>query len=1113
MTKAVSLDQLRTIVDSINGAVSVTALRSGGAEYIMVNDQFLEMAGCERERYETRHPRKYDLIHPDDRERVAEISGAHTTVGEQYSIDYRIVRLSGVVRTVRSRVSVVSVAEVNEPVLLCVCTDITEQCVLDAQLDFLNTSAHDILAQPDSEAAVDATLKKLVEYFASDRAYVIELDYDLCVSYNTYEVCADGVSSEMSRLQAIPFSVSEMWFEILQNNNYVVMDDVDRIGGDEAELRHLLAEQDIHSIILAPLWRDGVMIGFVGVDNPTKATKQLDRLMALGDYIAVLLTRRDLSAKIERDREAMQRQNSSLLDNLPCGAALYEYDGRGITVIHINRRYWQLVGREPVDYAKASVFGMVHPDDVAIARSDIASAIRQGRNASCDLRIKYGDLQDEYRPFHVVANIVPKGEGRYSLYAFYMPISDGAMSLQEMLPVALSAVMSYSDDFSYVKDRDLRYVCCSRSCLDLLGLTDEKDIIGRSDMEIFGAERAEAFAADDRLLLSGEKSSVTKIENITGVDGRYRCARTTKYPLLDASGNVIGIYGASQDITESRERDFQLDLLTESIPGGLAAFEFTPNAIRVLYFNEGFYSFSGYTRDEYIKLTNGDPYALIVEEDKKQFRDLAAMLKSSTGRPEIGEFVYRCRTKSGKIRWFSLKGKTSMVSRDSLILNVVQYDVTEQREALEKLRVSEEENRLAIAHSGNIITKFDVKNRTLALPASLNRIFELPSMLSNMPNEQIELGRVSPETAEAYAELFERIARGSASGTATFQQRSSIGWRWLTARYTTVFADDGSPVSAVITFVDVTDQLEKEVVYSKWKQSLSERMNDSYTLFRCNLTKGTSFDSREGGLLDIDFGITEGTFDERTAEYAREYVSEEDREAYARFLDSGSLLAKYYRGRRSDSIEYRERRADGSVRWLRLTVDLMEYPKSKDVEIFMMYENIDEHKRAELLTLERSETDPLTGVLNRTVFIERLEDIVKKNPNEMHALLMLDVDEFKQVNDTLGHNAGDEVLKNLTARISSILRRGDLLGRLGGDEFFVFLKNIPNDEVAAAKAQSICSMNLRPSGANANVSVSIGIAMVPRDGSDFDTLYKKVDAALYREKKRGKNGYLFCQGA
>ena len=131
----------------------------------------------------------------------------------------------------------------------------------------------------------------------------------------------------------------------------------------------------------------------------------------------------------------------------------------------------------------------------------------------------------------------------------------------------------------------------------------------------------------------------------------------------------------------------------------------------------------------------------------------------------------------------------------------------------------------------------------------------------------------------------------------------------------------------------------------------------------------------------------------------------------------------------------------------------------------------------------------------------------------MHALLMIDVDEFKQVNDTLGHNAGDEVLKNLTARISSILRRGDLLGRLGGDEFFVFLKNIPNDEVAAAKAQSICSMNLRPSGANANVSVSIGIAMVPRDGSDFDTLYKKVDAALYREKKRGKNGYLFCQGA
>ena len=261
----------------------------------------------------------------------------------------------------------------------------------------------------------------------------------------------------------------------------------------------------------------------------------------------------------------------------------------------------------------------------------------------------------------------------------------------------------------------------------------------------------------------------------------------------------------------------------------------------------------------------------------------------------------------------------------------------------------------------------------------------------------------------------------------------------------------------------------------------------------------------------MDFDSAKQTFDERTAEYVNQCVYEGDRERYIAFMNTGAMLAAYYRGHRSDKIEYREQLADGSVRWLKLSVDLVEYPNSREIEVYLMYEDIDKQKKDDLVTLERAETDPLTGILNRATFISRMELLLNGSGiGEKHALLMLDVDNFKHVNDTLGHGAGDQVLCDLTGSISAMLRRDDLIGRMGGDEFFVFLKDVPNAEAVAAKANKICALTIYAEGSDVPVTASIGIAMVPQDGNDFDSLYKKADAALYRQKNRGKKGYLFC---
>ncbi len=1103
-----SIERLRTVMDHAGNGITAVTMEASGPRLLFVNDKFFEIVGYTKEGYEElSHGDMFNVVHPDERESTRERVMAVRNPGERETIDYRIVRQDGSEAWVRAIVTITKLTGVDAPVQIAVFSDITVEKEASAQLRFLNESAREILAQPDSEQAINETLERLVEYFGADRGYVVELDNASMTSRNTYERCASGVAGQMSGLQDVPFSASDFWYASLISKNYYILESIDLLDSAQRELRDMLEKQGIRSMILAPLWRDGSLIGFAGVDNPSKAVSQTERLTALSDYIAVLLTRRDLSRRIERDAEMLRDLPVRLLDHLPNGAALYRFKGGSLTAVHINKRYWELVGREPTEYGKASVLGVIHPDDREIAYQEIESAIRQQRVAMVDIRILGGNGQ--YRPFHVVANISREADGSYMLFTSYTPKSEQGMSIQEMIPIAISTMMSTSSNISYVKDKDMRFICCSKSLANLTGFESERDIIGKSARDLFDEKNAARFDKDDRSVIASGKAIVDAPEHIPGANGRVYMAKTSKYPLLDASGNAVGVYCLSIDVTAQREKESQLELLLNSIPGGLASYLCAPDGIRLSYCNSGFLKLFGLTREEYEAGSADDPLKYVFEQDRATL--IAQYHALMNGGPAI-DCAYRVHVNGGGYKWIHHSGQIAQRSENALLINAVLLDITEQQEAQERLRVSEELNRLAIEHSGSIITRFDVRARTLTLPESFTPIYEVPRVLYNMPDEQIALGRVSPETAKAYTELFESIARGEPSGSAVYQQNSTKGWRWLDAQFTTVFSNSGEPVSAVISFSDITERLEKEVVYNKWQQSLTARPEDSYALFRCNLSRGASYDSWEGKLLTVDFDARRQSFAERTLEYASQCVCEDDRDEYVSFLNPDRLLAEYHRGRPSGVIEYRERMKDGNARWLKLTVDLVEYPNSNDIEAYLMYENIDEQKRADLITLERSETDPLTGVLNRTTFISRMEKTLRESKQgERHALYMLDVDDFKKVNDTMGHSVGDRLLCELTKKIGTILRRDDLIGRLGGDEFFVFLIGIPDRDAAEKKARQICALEFFPDDTHKPVTASIGIAMIPDDGTDFDTLYKKVDAALYSRKKLGKNGFLFAE--
>lgn len=176
--------------------------------------------------------------------------------------------------------------------------------------------------------------------------------------------------------------------------------------------------------------------------------------------------------------------------------------------------------------------------------------------------------------------------------------------------------------------------------------------------------------------------------------------------------------------------------------------------------------------------------------------------------------------------------------------------------------------------------------------------------------------------------------------------------------------------------------------------------------------------------------------------------------------------------------------------------------------------DITDRKKAEEIISYQANHDLLTGLPNRTLLKDRLSLAIShsRRNSQSLAVLFLDLDRFKLINDTLGHVAGDELLQSVSSRLKDCLREGDTLARVGGDEFMLLLPEVRTDDDAARVAEKVIQVLKQPfviDGHDVFVSVSIGVSIYPRDGKTMDTLIKNADIAMYHIKERGKDGVQF----
>ncbi|MEG1814128.1 MAG: diguanylate cyclase, partial [Clostridia bacterium] len=221
---------------------------------------------------------------------------------------------------------------------------------------------------------------------------------------------------------------------------------------------------------------------------------------------------------------------------------------------------------------------------------------------------------------------------------------------------------------------------------------------------------------------------------------------------------------------------------------------------------------------------------------------------------------------------------------------------------------------------------------------------------------------------------------------------------------------------------------------------------------------------------------------------------------------------------KTTSYEARLRRNDGSYLWCRVDLSLTFDFAGEPSHLVGFISDIDAIKSQAIYASLQAQKDPMTGLYNKVAMATLANKGLSEYPYGRHALMVLDIDGFKGINDTLGHAFGDLVLIDVSAKLKTAFRSNDIVGRIGGDEFSVLMKNIPDTSSALKKAAELSELFHQTyvgEKQQYKISCSIGIIITEAgtSGDSFETLFRKADAALYQAKQSGKDRFVLYQAS
>jgi diguanylate cyclase (GGDEF)-like protein/PAS domain S-box-containing protein len=817
-------------------------------------------------------------------------------------------------------------------------------------------------------------------------------------------------------------------------------------------------------------------------------------------------------------------------------------------ILHANARLATMLG-----YAPGELFGMTadeirHPDGRGTNRHRRHNKVLLGELETYSSERMYRRQDGSPLWLNRTVSLVRDAEGKPHYFISMMEdINERKQALEAAARerVLLRTIIDTVPDYIYVKDAQGRFMLANQSWLKARGRPDD-DIAGKTVFDFFARDMAEKMEAQDAAVVRTGVPMPEREQRIilNAPDGRpdeSRWAAISKVPMRDPSGKIIGTVGISRDITERKLIALRQEMehaVTKVISEAVSVDDAMPKLLDTICRAMNWAYGARWICNDEEGMVRSDFWADFTPEFDLADRELwtrqglegsMVLLRRAWRQNEptwIADIAqhpsFRRQASSRKLGLHSafafpivaggcVVGVMEFFGRetrqpDAMLLQVVSSigsqigQFIQRKEAEQALRTSEERYRDVFEASPLPMWVWD--DETLDILA----VNQAASTRYGYSRDEFLRMNVRDVWAPGEATRYERNIRNR-TREQTLQMRrkhrtkdGAILDTEVTAR---LFTLDGRPVWLTLVN-DVSERVRAEAA-----------LRESEEQFR-----------QLAGNIPQVFWITD------TSHRQTLYVSPAAETMLGRPLqdilsDPRALVravhkadrARVYSARKS-AVEsgydetYRIVRADGSTRWVHDRAFPVRDGDGRVYRIAGIAEDVTDRKHAEERLEHLAHYDVMTNLPNRVLFYDRLKHALvqaKRNRWTM-GIMFIDVDRFKNVNDTLGHAIGDDLLQQIAGRLTRSVRSGDTVGRLGGDEFSIVLSTLASAQdvnIVAQKIMTAFNEPFRLEGTEVYVTVSIGITLFPDDSSDQDILIRNADAAMYRAKELGRNSYQF----
>ena len=503
----------------------------------------------------------------------------------------------------------------------------------------------------------------------------------------------------------------------------------------------------------------------------------------------------------------------------------------------------------------------------------------------------------------------------------------------------------------------------------------------------------------------------------------------------------------------------------------------------------------------------------LIHRDDRAHVD-AAIVPHLRGEATTYAYEHRMRHRDGHDVWLSSRAMIVERAPDGSALRIVgtHLDISERKRSEERLALAaamlrdrEEELRLVTDTMPALVSRLDTDQRFRFANRAYGDWLDL-DQASLLGKSLVEVYGES-----AYRSFQPFVERALAGERVVYERemRTPTGAKWVEVTLVPQIGEQGAVKSVYALINDITARHQAELRLAKSEERLTLALESSgLALFDWNIPAGTMYHSAQAAAM------RGAPAEEVTAPVA-------ELQAFVHPADLPAALAQMKAALTGEEplylAEYRLRRGVDDWLWIRARGRVVQRDAAgRALRLAGTYTDINDGKIAEGRLRRLAEFDTLTGLPNRALFTDRLrQGMARAARSKPMALLFLDVDRFKSINDTFGHEAGDKLLKVFAGRMQGAVRQSDTVARLAGDEFTIILEQLGSVADARAIAAKLVESLRQPvalAGRMVEVTASIGVAMCAPGDSDDAALLRRADEALYEAKRRGRDGFHCAEG-